>query len=251
MNKPEEIFVLNKQIKLLQPESGFRTSLDSVMLAAACQALPGQKVIDMGCGVGSAGLCLMHRVKNLDLTGVDIRPEVIELAKQNASINNFDEHMNFVCEDILEFTANTRLNCFDHAICNPPYLEAGKHIKADSEELAQARGHDRGEDISRWFKSAHRLLKPGGVLTLIHRADMVDKLVQALASKFGAVEIIPLWPRKGQPAKRIIIRAAKDRKSPASLYPGIVLHKEDSSYTPQADIILRQGLMLDKAFENF
>ena len=79
---------------------------------------------------------------------------------------------------------------------------------------------------------------------MIHRADAVDKIVQGLGKKFGQVEIIPLWPRAGQPAKRVIVRARKDSRSPAILHPGLVVHNADGSYTPDADRILRGGAAL-------
>jgi len=76
---------------------------------------------------------------------------------------------------------------------------------------------------------------------MIHRADFVDKIVQGLGKKFGQIEIIPLWPRAGDPARRVIVRALKDRRSPAKIHPGIILHNEDGSYTAAADWILRKG----------
>ena len=80
---------------------------------------------------------------------------------------------------------------------------------------------------------------------MIHRADQVDRIVQALGKRFGATEIIPLWPRQGEEAKRVIVRTRKNRKTPARLHPGIVLHDESGAYTDQADAILRGRAVIE------
>lgn len=236
MSKDSLIHVLDKRLALQQMEGGFRTSIDAVLLAAACPVKEGQSLLDMGCGVGSAGLCVLRRVAGVRLTGVDIQEDHVTLAKKNASVNGFNT-VEFLSCDIKEFVPLTR---FDHVICNPPYLEAGTHLVSPSAAKAKAMGHlEDTMDIKGWVDAGHRCVKSGGSMTVIHRADQCDKIIRALGKRFGAVEIIPLWPKAGVEAKRVIIRAIKDRKSPARLHPGVVLHQEDGSYTPAANTILR------------
>jgi tRNA1(Val) A37 N6-methylase TrmN6 len=95
--------------------------------------------------------------------------------------------------------------------------------------------------VQDWVDAGFHNLKPGGSLTLIHRADYTDKILQALGRKFGAVEIIPLYPKAEREAVRVIIRAVKDRRTPARICPAIVLHEESGTYTHAADAILRDG----------
>ncbi|MCD8563069.1 MAG: methyltransferase [Alphaproteobacteria bacterium] len=235
------VYVLNKRVQLLQTAAGFRTSLDSVFLASTCKAKPGDHILDLGCGIGSAGLCVLWRVPDAHLTGVEIQAESYELARQNAALNNMAGQSTFVLSDIRNFKGRG----FDHIICNPPYLEAGTHHTSPSESLALARGHqDKETTLQDWLNAAHKALKQGGGFTMIHRADHTDKIVQGLGSRFGAIEIIPLWPRTGIPAKRVIIRAIKGRKSGAILHPGLILHEENGDYTAAAEAILRNGAPL-------
>lgn len=239
---PVEIFVLDRAVRLLQPAEGFRTSLDSVMLAAACPAGDGETVVDMGCGVGGAAFCLLHRVPGISVTGVDNHPDYIDLAERNIELNAVRDRVHFVCTDVARFDVKGPSHRFHHAICNPPYLEAGRHTPSPRPDLAVARGHGDGGDmaLSDWIDAGFRLIRPGGSLTMIHRADRVDELIQALGRRFGATEIIPLWPRAGELARRVIVRTLKDRRSPAAIHPGIVLHEVDGAYTKAADDILRR-----------
>ena len=262
MTNPEKIHVLNERVPLLQPAEGFRTSLDSVMLAAACPAGKGESILDLGCGVGGASFCTLHRVPETTLTGIDIQEDHIALAMQNAAMNDMSARTEFIGIDVRDFDTmpsprkrgslesgekdpclrreNTVM--FDHVICNPPYLEAGAHTPSPSAPRALAIGH--GEDdieLKDWIDAGFRNLKSKGSFTIIHRADQTDEIIRAMGRRFGAIEIIPLWPRQGIEAKRAIIRAIKDRRSPAKIHPGIILHQDNGDYTSEAEKILRQA----------
>ncbi|QQG37102.1 MAG: methyltransferase [Micavibrio aeruginosavorus] len=241
MDQPEEIFVLNKRVRLLQPPKGFRTSLDSVMLAAACPAKAGDHILDMGAGVGGATFCLFRRT-GCAVTGVEIQPEYADLALQNIALNQADGKVTFIQSDIRQYKTGS---AFDHVICNPPYFETGGYTVSPDALRAQALGHqDEAMSVKDWIDAGFKNLRSGGSLTMIHQAGMTDDIVQALGRRFGAIEIIPLWPRQGEAAKRVIIRARKDRQTPCTLHPGLVLHQDHDGYTPETDGILRDMLPL-------
>ena len=243
---PVEIYVLDRRVRLLQPGTGgFRTGLDAVMLAAACPAKDGQAVLDLGCGVGGACLSLAARVPDLALSGIDVQAGLVALARRNAALNGrqgaaFKEG-DIRARDVLPESA------FDHVICNPPYYDHGAHTPSPNPVRAAANGHmprdseEGAAALQDWLDAAFRALKSKGTLTLIHDAAMVAQIVAGLGRRFGAVEIIPLWPKAGLPAKRVIVRAVKDRRSPATLHPGLVLHEADGTQTKAADAVLRGG----------
>jgi tRNA1(Val) A37 N6-methylase TrmN6 len=252
-----EIFVLDQKIRLLQPQNGFRTSLDSVMVAAACPAKENDRVLDMGCGVGGASFCLLHRVPDCHVTGIEIQQGYAALAVQNIALNKAEGRAAFINADVLDFMPEKR---FDHILCNPPYLEAGTHSVSPDVGKSIALGHlhpppnilpprraggnqESGgrNGLQSWLDAAFRCLKSNGSLTLIHRADAVDKIILGLGKRFGAIEIIPLYPHAGEAAKRVIVRAMKDRRSPATLHAGLVLHEADGRYTEAAEAVLRDG----------
>jgi tRNA1(Val) A37 N6-methylase TrmN6 len=238
MNKAQTIHLLNKRLELQQVENGFRSSIDAVLLAAACPAQSGQTLLDMGCGVGSAGLCVLTRVPGVRLTGIDIQADHAEISNRNAALNKTDAQ--FLCADVRDFILREGAKniLFDNIICNPPYNDAGAHHRSPSEAKALAMGHDE-TTLQDWVNCANRNLKSGGSFTLVHKADQVDKILLAFDGRFGAVEIFPLWPHEGEAAKRVIVRAVKDRKTPAILHAGLVLHDQNGEYTPQTEDILR------------
>lgn len=237
MSAPEEIFVLDKRVRLLQPPDGFRTSLDSVMLAAACPAKQKEHILDMGCGVGGAGLCVLTRIPEAQLTGIDIQNDHIDLAIRNATLNGMEARTKFIASDVCDYNSEKK---FDHVICNPPYQEPDQRTQSPSARIEAARAHRADVTLQNWAHCAVRNLKAKGSLTIIHRADQIDKIIQALEGRFGGTEVIPLWPKENTPAKRVIVRAYRDSRSPATIHPGLILHKENGDYTDAAENILRR-----------
>ena len=233
----QEIYVLNKRLKLLHSEKGFKTSMDSVLLAAACPVKAGEHILDLGCGVGGAGLCVLARADGVYLTGVEIQKEHAELAERNAEVNLFQDQTTFINADIKKYREE---KAFDHVIMNPPYLEAGAHLKSPLDEKAKAMGHEEA-DIKDWIDCAHFCLRSKGSLTIIHRADQIDQIIRAIGKRFGKIEIFPLWPKEGVNAKRVIVRCYKDRYSPTTLHAGLVLHDAQGEYTHEANKILREA----------
>lgn len=206
------------------------------MLASACPAKQGESILDLGCGVGGAGFCVLMRVADTKLTGIEIQQDHVDLAQKNIGLNNMNGRAEFICANIKDYKGAW----VDHVICNPPYLDAGTHTPSPSKTKATALYHDdENLSVRDWIDCGFLHLKAGGSFTIIHRADQTDKIIQGMGKRFGAIEIIPLWPRAGEIAKRVIIRALKERKTPVQLHAGIVLHETDGSYTAQADAILR------------
>lgn len=226
--------ILGKRLALHHLKDGFQTSIDSILLAAACPAQENQSILDLGCGVGSAGLSALKRIPNCSLTGIDIQQDVIHLAEQNANENDLADRCTFMESDIRDFKVE---NSFDHVILNPPYLENGTHLRSPVETKAIAMGHDHAT-LEEWIKTVHRALKSNGSMTMIHRSDHIDKIIQNLGRRFGATEIIPLYSKTGKNANRVIVRTIKNRKSPCIIKEPLILHKEDGSYTIEANKIL-------------
>lgn len=240
-----ESTLLKGRVKLLQPGTGFHASLDTVFLAAAVAVKDRHKVLDIGCGVGSAGLCVALRNKNISLFGIDIQRELIDLAHQNAILNGMEDRCRFFQGNILS-EKHVPDNTFNAALMNPPYQADGTASPHRIKALAHGEGAS-GASLIDWIRYAHKKLKNGGDLTLAHRADRMDEVIAALTVKrwFGSLVVQPLWPHAGEDAKRIIIRARKERYAPLKLKPGIVLHTDGGAYTRAAEDILSHAGTLD------
>ncbi|MEM7679531.1 MAG: methyltransferase [Pseudomonadota bacterium] len=232
MNK--SISILGGAVSLTQLDGAFHTGMDAVMLAAACPAQSGSAVLDLGCGVGAAGLAVLNRLPEATLTGIDLQEDHVETARENADANGMAGRVNFEVADVKTYENRS----FDHVICNPPYMPEGSYIQSPEASKDAALGL-KDTALEDWVACAFNCLRGRGSFTMIHRGDMVDKVVQAFGKRFGEIEIIPLWPKAGAPAKRVIVRGIKHAKGVAILHPGIVMHQEDGEYTAGAASILK------------
>ena len=236
------------RLHLWQPRKGYRAATDPVLLAAACPAEPGQRVLDLGCGAGAAALCLAARVPRLHLTGLELQPAYAALARRNAAENGIP--MQVETGDLARMPAALRVE-FDHVIANPPYYPAGG---TPSPIAARATALQVNTPLGDWVQAAARRLAPGGWLTLICGADGLPQVLAAMGGKLGSASVLPLQPREGRPALRIILRARKGGKGAFRLLAPLVLHQgpthdgDRESYTPLANAVLREGASLASAF---
>lgn len=235
---------LDGRLVLRQPAHGYRAGADPVFLASAVEAKPGQTVLDLGCGVGAALFCLMHRVSDLLATGVEYQSELAGLARLNASQNDFEATIHQA--DLAELPREVRNATYDHVLTNPPFFDR----RAGSMSNSPTREAGRGEGMSLgiWIDIATKRLAPKGQLTLIQRADRLGDVLTSMDGRLGDVTIQPLAPRVGKAAELVIVSARKSARGALTLLPPLILHdgthhnRDGDSYSAPAKAILRDGL---------
>jgi tRNA1(Val) A37 N6-methylase TrmN6 len=237
---------LGGRLVLRQPLRGHRFGHDAILLAAATAASAGDHVVELGAGVGAAGLALTRRIEGLIVTLVDIDPDLTDLARHNAERNGLGEFVRAVCLDVAApasafAAARLAAETADCVLMNPPFNPADN----PSAEATRRRAHVAlGNALRQWVGTAARLLRPAGALTLIWRADGLAEVLAALASDFGAMSLLPVYGRPGAPAIRIIVRAIKGNRAPLTLHPGLLLTDADGKPTGAAEAVLRRGAAL-------
>lgn len=223
------------QITLKQPREGYRFGTDAVLLAAHVAPRPDHHIIELGCGVGAALCSLAWRAKRdaipCHVTGIEIQPSLYTLAQQNIDDNYIFARA--ILGDITDISLFHALGRFDQVMCNPPYHPADKSSAARTTSKTIAHLEDK-DGLDKWMQAANRFLKPKGIFTMIHRADRLDEILPLMQKFLGAIEIIPIWPKEGEAAKRMIIRGVKGSRKPLSILPGVTLYDAFGEYTLQA-----------------
>jgi tRNA1(Val) A37 N6-methylase TrmN6 len=98
-----------------------------------------------------------------------------------------------------------------------------------------------GDDLDQWVRFLATALGGDGTATMIHRADALSALLGAFEGRFGAVKVLPIFPREGISANRIIVHGIKGSRAPLQILPGLVLHRDGHEFQPRAEAILRDG----------
>lgn len=235
---------LDGRVTLLQPENGPRAGLDAVFLAATCPP-SAARVLDAGAGAGAVSMCAAWRARHAQVTGVEIDPLLAGIFRRNAAANGFSERVSVIEGDLTQpfqllEGSGLRANSFDHVLSNPPFFIAGQ-VRSPRAAMT-VRAHVAAPlAMDAWFKFFAACAAPKGVLTLIHLAASLPELLKAAEGRFGGCQVFPLFPREGEAAIRILLRAEKGSRAPLSIQRGMILHGTDGAFTPEAKAILRDG----------
>ena len=236
--------VLGGRLRLRQPLKGHRVGHDAILLAAATGGRAGEHAVDLGAGVGAAGLSLAARVPGLKVTLIEIDVALCALAAENALLNCLDERVAAHAADVEDLpslvASGLAPGTFDRVLMNPPFRDATRRQLSPDPRRRLAHAAAPGL-LERWIASAAWLIKPHGVLTLIWPADALATVKGALTPGFGAVAVLPVFPRPDAPAIRVLVRAVKGDGGAPMIYPGLVLNDAQGKPTAAAEAVLRGG----------
>ena len=243
MNDTTEDRVLDGRVALRQPARGYRAGLDAALLAAACDAGPGQRVIEAGCGAGGALLAAAARWPLARFVGIERDPTALALALANIAANGMGDRVEAIAGDVALRFSGLGLPVFDAAMANPPFFDDAGAIRGPAAERRGAWMADDG--LEAWVGFLSKAVREGGAITLIHRADRLADILRLLEPKAGSAQVRPILPFADQPAKRVLVRAIKTGKAPMRLLPALVLHDRPNEregggkHTAETEAILR------------
>jgi len=231
---------LGGRLRLYQPRTGHRAGHDAMLLAAATAARPGDRVADLGAGVGAAGLALARRVEGIALTLVELDSNLAELARRNAAANAIPADI-----AVLDVTAGATAfaaaglapDSVDVVLTNPPFNDSARHRA--SPDAARASAHmATPATLEAWVHAARRILRSGGELTMIWRADGLAEVLAALSRGFGSLAIQPVHGEPGRPAIRILVRAVKGGRAPIKILAAVMLADASGAPDREAAVVL-------------
>ena len=244
MNEFTKDSFLGGGIRIWQPKKGYRAGIDPILLAASVNVSAGQKVLDLGCGVGTASFAIGYRVKNVELYGIEIQKVFADLADLNSKENGIEFQVE--CTNISNLSSNITSKNFDHVIANPPYFDRKSSVRGINVSKEKSFGDTR--PISEWLKVAAKRAKPKGFVHFIVRSDRLMEIFTNMPNSLGSLVITPVISRKNENAKLTILHAKKNGRAGFIISSPIVLHplKSDSreKYVPEVDKVLRNGASL-------
>jgi tRNA1(Val) A37 N6-methylase TrmN6 len=233
--------LLGGRVVLRQPREGLRAGHDAVLLAAAVPARPGEPVLELGCGTGAAFLCLAARVPGVVVTAVEREPELAALARENAVLNGLADRVTVIEGDIADPALRRALPRVAHGFANPPFWASGS---APPAALRRAATHAEAP-LAAWATCLAAALRHRGSGTLILPASRMAEGLRGLGDAgFGSLALLPLRPRAGLPAKRVILAGRRGGKGPDRVLAGLALHAGEA-HGPAAAAILRDGAALE------
>ena len=208
--------LLDGKVVLHQDIAGsHRAGLDAVMLAASVSPAVSH-VVDLGAGVGSAGLCVAARLAQTKITLVENNSAMLALAKKTLEDTDnkaFSSRVTLLDADITHRGEQRKEaglidNMADCVIMNPPYWDEDKVRTSPNDDRMCA--HVLGkEGLAPWFRTASAILKSSGSLSVIFPAERLDVLLDAMKERFGGIVVYPLYKGAHEAASRVVVTGIK------------------------------------------
>jgi tRNA1(Val) A37 N6-methylase TrmN6 len=242
---------LGGRLTLVQVRRGHRAGTDAALLAAAASISEG-RLADVGAGVGAVGLAILVHAPRATADLVEIDPELTLLAADNAERNGLAARTRVLRLDVCDARARREAGLADDeadaVVSNPPFFDARAVRVSPTERRARAHvisGRGGDAPLAEWIRACLAILRPGGRFVLIHRPDSLGAILAAAEKRLGAMTLLPVHPRAGVSAHRLLVAGVKGSKAPLKLAPALVLHESDGRLTPLADAIHRGEELVD------
>ncbi|WP_162247294.1 methyltransferase [Devosia sp. Root635] len=214
------------------------------MLLGAAVTEGRKSLLDLGCGVGTAAFVAMTFNTGLAAILADQNAEMAALAEANAADNGLAGRSRIVIADVTGKGANRHKaglvdNSYDCVIANPPFFADGDGTLAADAGRAGARHMDAAL-LDLWIKSAAGAAAAGGEVIFVYPSQSLAPLLAGFTRRFGAVTVLPLSPREGEAASRVLVRGIKGSRAPLTLLAGRALHElTGRAFRPEFDAIFR------------
>ena len=232
--------LLNGRVRLRQGLAGYRAGMDAALLAAACDARPGEAVIEPGCGAGAVLLVAACRCPGVRVLGLERDPEALVLAQANIALNSLEDRVEARAGDVAAPFKSSGLEHgrFDAALANPPFFESDRALRGPAPAKRGAWIAEEG--LTAWLDFLTLAVREGGTVTLIHRADRLADILAGFARRAGSFQVRPIHPFADAPASRILVRAVRGGRAPLRLLSPLILHpRVGAKHTAEAEAILR------------
>lgn len=231
-------------LKIIQSDSGYRYSLDSILLANFCAFHSGARVLDLGSGCGIITIILSKLWPETNFTGIEIQAELNDLAIKNQRLNDISVNLNFINGDIKKIMDYFDYKSFDYVISNPPYRKKGTGRININQIEANAK-HELTVKLEDFLNAGAKLLKPKGSLYLIYTAERMAELINKLIMYKIEPKIVRfIHPKKGYESNMVLIKAIKGGKAGTRVMPPLFVYSKAGTYTDEMKKIFDESGLL-------
>ncbi|MEA3428424.1 MAG: tRNA1(Val) (adenine(37)-N6)-methyltransferase [Thermodesulfobacteriota bacterium] len=230
----------NGSLQVKQNRSGYRFSIDAVLLACHIRLRPGDKVLDLGTGCGIIPLILACQHKKIKIYGIEIQKELAEIALGNVKKNRMEDQITILCCDMKELKHDMVSGPVDLIVCNPPYRKAMSGRVNPDQQKAVAR-HEIKVNLNDVIETARRMLQTPGRFVMIYPAQrMIDMLTQMRSKGIEPKFFRMIYSDSSSEAKLILVEGIKGGRPGTKIGPPLLIYQKDGSYTDEVQKMMER-----------
>ena len=229
----------NGRLRLKQHRSGYRYSIDAVILASCVHPKPGETVVDLGTGCGVIPLILAFRHPGLRIWGIELQASMAAVAQENVRDNNLTSAVTVVCADMRNVRPASVGAPVDIVVSNPPYRRGRSGRVNPDMQRALAR-HEIAVTLPDVIRVSRRLLKTGGRLIMIYTAvRSAELLCQMRAERIEPKRLRSIHSSDRHDASLVLVEGIREGRPGLAIAPPLTVYAGDGSYTPDVQAMFR------------
>lgn len=226
------------KLKLFQSRSGYRFSLDALLLAHFVTCRQGEKIADLGTGNGVIALILAYLHSPLAITGVEIQPGMVDRAGRNVQLNGVEERVKIREADVRNIHEDFSPESFSAVVCNPPYRRATSGRVSPNAEKKIAR-HEIVAGLADFLRAGAYLLPTKGRIALIYPAPRIVDLLEAMRNaKFEPKRLRMIHSFAHANASLVLVEGVKGGKSGLEVLLPLSVYTKPKQYTTEVQEML-------------
>ena len=236
MNRPNETLddLTVGDLKILQAKSGYRFSIDPVLLSAFVPSVKNARIVDLGTGNGIVPLLLSCRREAKEIVGVEIQPAMVERAQRSVQLNDLEKFIRIIQGDLRDLPADLCAEGYDVVTANPPYRNQDTGRVAPDDERAMAR-HELSGGLDDFLRAAATLLNSGGRFYVVYLAERLAELLARMCSfRLEPKRLRMVHSRAGESARMVLVEGRKNGKPGMNVEPPLIIYKAgERDYTEE------------------
>lgn len=227
-------------LKVIRSLTGFRHSMDALLLAQWAAPRSSDRILDLGCANGAISFLLTHRHPRVRIVGLEVQPALADRARRGARLNGLQNRIEIVEGDLRQTKGLLPAAGFDMVLCNPPYRALGRGRLSPDPEIRQAK-HELTATLQEALAAIRYLLAPKGRACLIYHASRLTDLLSGLrATRLEPKMLRLVHSYPGAEAELGLVEARRDgRPGLQILAPLFVYQARGGPLSPGMEAIYR------------
>jgi len=223
----------NGNIKVKQNRSGYRFSIDAVLLAYHAGKCSGSRILDLGTGCGIIPLIMAYRNPELTVYGIEVQKELADIAIINVKSNNMENQITILCRDMKELNDTMTSAPFDMVVSNPPYWKVSSGRMNPDQQRAVAR-HEIKATLLDVIETTRRMLRTSGRFVTVYSSDRITDIITQMRSfNIEPKFLRSIHSNENSEAKMILVEGIKGGRPGVTIAPPLIIYHEDGSYTDE------------------
>lgn len=202
-----------QDLTIIQKKEGFRFGTDAVLLAQFACPKKGDKIVDLCSGSGILPL-LFSCSDTAEITGIEINPELVDMAARSAEINKKTDRIRFITGDVSipDYKLTPKAN-YDLVTCNPPYSRKDSGIGC-ADPMTNAARFEVLCTLKDVIRTGAELLRFGGRFCIVHRPERAGEVIYLMKAFSLEAKQMTLVNTKGKEEPSLVLIEGRKNGNP-------------------------------------